>query len=265
MSPKGLRAASPNGLRAASPVCHVCTAVAGSSSAAEHLESLRAEQRDYVLGITSVWMLVPAAHALAGLLVSGWPPLDLFAIAHMPSTVECEQIRRAAVLAILTPTCFVSLAAWRYSDPIYSTVDRWCARTFFAALVGTNLIIPDYSLAISVPACVLLLYGFSASAETLGYPRTRLWTHAAFRCAGFWWGFASSCNGLESIHPWYFGLSMAVYWSHIAWCCHWSSGVARFHRGPHYARGCATVAMFAAAATLLSPSLPMPWPLLQPH
>ena len=245
-SPKALGAAAPR-------VCHACTAVVGSSSRESELQ---AEQRDYVLGITSVWMLVPAAHSLANLLVSGGPPIDLLANPHLPSLEECELMRRAAVLAILPPTCVVSLAAWRFSDPIYSSVDRWCARSFFVALLATNLAVPDYALAVAAPASVLVLYGFSASSERMGFPRARLWTHAAFRCAGFWWAFASSCDGLESIEPWYFGLSMAVYWGHIAYSCHWSARVARFHRGPPYARGCATVAMFATAATLLSPSFP---------
>ena len=104
-----------------------------------------------------------------------------------------------------------------------------------------------------LPVLRWLLYGASAASEHLGFPRARLWTHASFRCAGFWWAYASCCNGIESIQPWYFALTMAAYWAHIGWC---STG----SKGPHYASGCAVVAVMAAAATLMSPALQLQWP-----
>lgn len=236
------------------------TTVASEPGRASYDLALREEQRDYVLGITSLWMLTPAAHALTGLVSAGLPPLELLASPELLSTAQSEQLRRAAALTVLLPTCVVSLVAWRWSDaPAYAALDRACARSFFVALVATNLLVPDYSLAMWMPAGLLLLYMPSAASEHMGFPRSRLWTHAAFRCGGFWWAYASCCSGLESIQPWYFALSMAVYWGHIAWSCHWSAQAAPpFHRAPHYAAGCATVAVFAAAATLGSPALQWP-------
>ena len=211
---------------------------------------LRSEQRDYILGITSLWMLVPAAHAVTSLL-SGGLPMEL-TDPHLLSMAQCEQLRRAVALSTLLPACAISLAAWRWpQNQAYAAVDRGCARTFFVGLVATNLLLRDYELAVAFPAGILLLYGASAASEHLGFPRARLWTHASFRCAGFWWAYASCCNGTESIQPWYFALIMAAYWGHIGWCSNGS-------KGPHYATGCAVVAVMAAAATLMSPALQWP-------
>jgi hypothetical protein len=213
---------------------------------------LRSEQRDYILGITSLWMLVPAAHAVTSLL-SGGLPAEL-TDPHLLSMAQCVQLRRAVALSTLLPACVISLAAWRWpQNQAYAAIDRGCARTFFAGLVATNLLLQDYELAVACPAGILLLYGASAASEHLGFPRARLWTHASFRCAGFWWAYASCCNGIESIQPWYFALTMAAYWAHIGWC---STG----SKGPHYASGCAVVAVMAAAATLMSPALQLQWP-----
>ena len=64
----------------------------------------------------------------------------------------------------LVPTCVVSLAAWRWSDaPAYAVLDRACARSFFVALVATNLLVPDYSLAMWMPAGLLFLRKYTAA------------------------------------------------------------------------------------------------------
>ena len=218
---------------------------------------LRSEQRDYILGITSVWMLVPAAHAVMSLL-SGGLPMEV-TDPHLLSMAQCEQLRRALALTTLLPACAMSLASWRWPQNLaYGSMDRACARTFFAGLVAVNLMVPDYQLAVACPAGVLLLYGASAASDHLGFPRARLWTHASFRCAGFWWAYASCCTGIESIEPMYFALTMAVYWGHIGWCCHWTSQ-RDFRKEPHYASGCAVVAVIAAVATALSPAMQLAW------
>ena len=239
---------------------------AENCESAEQTRELHSEQRDYILGITSVWMLVPAAHAVTSLLC-GELPVEA-TDPYLLSVVQCEQLRRAVALTTLLPACVMSLAAWRWpQSETYAAMDRACARIFFAGLATTNGLVPDCELAIACPAGILLLYGASAASDNLGFPRARLWTHASFRCAGFWWAYASCCTGVESIQPWYFVLTMAVYWGHIGWCCYWSARGhitqgAAFRKGPHYASGCAVVAVIAAVATLLSPALQ--WPAARP-
>ena len=97
---------------------------------------LEQEQRDYVLGITSLWMIVPAAQGLGGLDVAqlalalqtlGWQGNP-----YMLAASQFEAFRTATLMVCLLPTCTVSLASWRY--PLWDTMadaDRFGAKMFF--------------------------------------------------------------------------------------------------------------------------------------
>ena len=226
--------------------------------------TLEEEQRDYVLGITSLWMTVPIAHGMAGL--AGGPPLvevlqslqwhgNPFSL----STVEFEALRHAALSLVLLPTCTVSLASWRW--PAHATLaeaDRFGAKLFVVGLLAGNLpgfgpLPPSVGLG-AFPAATFLCYGASALADGIGVAVGRIWSHAAFRCTAGWWSFASlSSDGLPSIEPWYFGLVTCVYWGHVAWSLHWTGRTQSFRAAEHYVRGSLLVGAMAAAAVCINP------------
>lgn len=225
------------------------------------------EQRDYTLGITSLWMLVPSAHALSAL-VHGPSVSEVLADLSWKESMffldgpEFEACRLTVLGLLLIPTCTVSVASWRWPDhDRLAETDRFCARMLFIGLIGYNL--PGYgplagSEALLFPAVTLSLYGGSAVAEWLGEPTARAWVHAAFRCGGYWWTYASlNANGFSGIEPWYFGSMMAIYWAHVAWCMRSSRRDPRFRSADHYARGCALVAGFALLAAAASPCDPL--------
>lgn len=224
------------------------------------------EQRDYILGITSLWIAVPAAHGIASL--AAHPSL----LNTLVSFTEMEVMREALMVAITVPLTCVSLAAWRWaeSDALAAT-DRFFARSYVIGLLGTNAVglgplqpylpaavMSDWaSSAFIFPVLTLSLYGVSATAEAYGHPLIRLWSHAAFRYTAFWWGWASlASEGVTSMEPLYFTTISTFYWLHIAWCVHWSGKNPNFTSADYYSSGCVAVATMAAISIIASPGLP---------
>ena len=151
------------------------------------------EQRDYLLGVTSLWMLVPCAHGFVGLgsgaaLVSAVQEISWHGNPFFLPPAEFEALRQAALLVCLLPTCTVSALSWRYPHwDAMADADRLGAKTFFVSLLAGNL--PGFGPlptqeAIAFPLVTFSVFGLSALSENLGHPIGRTWSHAAFRCAG---------------------------------------------------------------------------------
>eukprot|EP00966_Prymnesium_polylepis_P205631 4765213-Prymnesium_polylepis.2 len=71
-----------------------------------------------------------------------------------------------------------------------------------------------------------------------------------------WWAFASLAPaGMASVEPWYAGVVMAAFWGHAGWTVYWTGKDPAFRCGEHYVRGCAIVAVLAAAAVAISPGM----------
>ena len=92
-----------------------------------HSTTLEEEQRDYILGITSMWMLLPAAHGIAGLMggpsvLEVLPDLCWQDNVFRLSSVDFETCRITALLLTLLPTCTVSVASWRCGSPSHHAV-----------------------------------------------------------------------------------------------------------------------------------------------
>lgn len=195
------------------------------------------EHRRYVLGITSLWLIVPVAAAFR-------------------EGIDDYRWYRHVLLAWTCLTCIVSTLFWAslgtsYGSCLYRT-DKLCAHVQFAGLLALFAIDQAcgrscFHMALTVPILILACYGGSRIFEVV-HPNDPLATasHLVFRFLGYWWTYV----GLVPCPPrrGYVLANSALYWGHVAYVVSCVGVRPSFvaSDAAQYGRGCAQVAALAA-------------------
>lgn len=173
------------------------------------------QRRRHVLGVTSVWLLVPVVFLAS------------------PACVA------AGVVTCAVSTCTYAVLHTRIGRPVY-LLDKACAPLFFSLLFASSFPPSLPSLVLAGSTC--LLFAASRVAELTGRARHVLCLHLSFRFCGYWWVSSVASPSLRARH---LVVETAAYWCHAAWAARHAPP------SPHlaaYARGVAQVGALAAGA-----------------
>ena len=172
----------------------------------------------YLLGITSLWMLAPVL-SVGTRPMANWSGVWL-------------TVAMAVVSAVSTTMWF----RYRTEGALYSA-DLWCARALFVLLVvfHAGQLGPRPLNAISqilFPSAVLGLYALAS--------RPGGWmSHLLFRYVGFWWSWQAVTETTATgvlVHS-------TLYWGHILYSLWWTQKVRCFRAEEHYFAGCTEVVL----------------------
>jgi len=190
------------------------------------MAELRPQANQYILGISSLWLLIPSLGGLYG--------------------------RRETLLAAATlVTALVSTAYWRRGarGSVLHTADLACARCLFGLLLWTTGGAP-----IALPVAAAACYVVCEALFNAGDFDMSMWMHLLFRFLGYWWTHVAVLGPASFRGA--FVLS-AAYWIHtvVAWAGarRDASFVASRAYGGGVARVVALIAGAAAAALEFAP------------
>lgn len=191
------------------------------------------EHKQFILGTTSLWLLLPFL-------------LGLYQAArHWPT---------ALLSVVVLVTVMTSTAMWYHYRPgsLLHKADIVCASVLFVCLVvfhsvahvsGAARQLP-LSVQASFPMTVIVFY--AAATGLHGRPRLMLreaWCHLLFRYFGFWWSYlalVSSSMDLVDLRC-TFLITSGLYFGHIGVAMWWSTKSRMFDSRAVYARGCMSV------------------------
>ena len=151
----------PKGLLTTMPATRSVVSITATTTTPT-LASSRPQANQYVLGIATLWLLIPALHGLAHR-------------RHLPLSV--------CVLA----TCAVSTAMWRthVRGSFLHTADLCCSRILFGLLLhhtgGRPPLLPVGAACLYVLCELLMRWPRSPDYDAA------MWSHLAFRFLGYWW------------------------------------------------------------------------------
>lgn len=120
---------------------------------------LRPQANQYVLGISSLWLLIPGLQGL-------------------------HHGRRTLLAAFVVTTCVVSTAYWMRGirGSFLHTADLACARCLFLALLYATGGAP-----LALPVAAACCYIICESLFEAGDYDASMWAHLLFRFLGYWW------------------------------------------------------------------------------
>jgi len=210
--------------RPASVCAEVCPTLYGI---AHHTK----QHKRYVMGVTSLWLLMPIAFACG----SGDLLEDNFSIG----------------LAMWSAAaCLVSTLCYRSFDTVWEEkfvlADKACAHALFVCLLlyfGCSHAARSVStvVQIALPLCVVFFYSCSRFFELIRkHEGAATLSHVAFRYVGYWWVYLALVPA--SVEPLGFAFTFLIdsifYWSHIVCTMVRSGRDAQFHVHAHYIGGC---------------------------
>ena len=185
------------------------------------MAELRPQANQYILGISSLWLLIPSLGGLYG--------------------------RRETLLAAATlVTALVSTAYWRRGlrGSVLHAADLACARCLFGLLLWTTGGAP-----IALPAAAATCYVVCEALFNAGDFDMSMWMHLLFRFLGYWWTHVAVLGPASFRGA--FVLS-AAYWGHVFVAWAGARRDASFVASRAYGGGVArVVALIAAAAAAL--------------
>ena len=185
------------------------------------MAELRPQANQYILGISSLWLLIPSLGGLYG--------------------------RRETLLAAATlVTALVSTAYWRWGlrGSALHAADLACARCLFGLLLWTTGGAP-----IALPAAAATCYVLCEALFNAGDFDMSMWMHLLFRFLGYWWTHVAVLGPASFRGA--FVLS-AAYWGHVFVAWAGARRDASFVASRAYGGGVArVVALIAAAAAAL--------------
>ena len=185
------------------------------------MAELRPQANQYILGISSLWLLIPSLGGLYG--------------------------RRETLLAAATlVTALVSTAYWRRGvrGSALHAADLACARCLFGLLLWTTGGAP-----IALPAAAATCYVVCEALFNAGDFDMSMWMHLLFRFLGYWWTHVAVL-GPASFRGAF--LLSAAYWIHAVAAWAGARRDASFVASRAYAGGAArVVALIAGAAAAL--------------
>lgn len=203
-----------------------------------HCHHSREHQR-YILGVTSVWLLLPVAIAFQ----NDWSDYEWF---------------QRALLLWTCMTCIVSTCMYpslsSASGPFIHMLDKAFARMhfvavlmFFALDLGPRPFSKHYVL--TFPIAIVSCYALSCMCLNTSL-KGHSAAHLMFRFVGYWWTYLAltSCN----VHAGSVWSNSSLYWGHIVYALVQSGSQHGFVgcTSGQYFRGCAEVGALAMCAWL---------------
>lgn len=200
--------------------------------------TLERSNKIYILGITSLWLVVPV--------VLGVGEDSVCPVAHMALVMWT-----AVVCGVSTGTYWFmqqaspSPGVWTdHRGKMMHRADRICAPVMFVALALFFAMDCACAQHVEVMPVVVLTFYVSSRFFEVVYPHVAAATccHLIFRYAGYWWVYIA----LADVSPMIFTLNSLVYWGHIRWSL----------ERHDYVAGCLEVLTLALLMSLVNTCLP---------
>lgn len=201
-----------------------------------------AEQKRYVMGITSIWLLVPI----------------LFTTFEHPTEWE------AFLLLMATATiCVVStLTYWMFGTPLgpwFLYLDKAFALALFVGsclffYTGHGARSIHIGVLVTIPCAIAIFFIGSRVSETvLRSNAAATACHLTFRYIGFWWVYlAFTPPRMEPLGFWFtFTINSSMYWLHILYSVIHTGRSSTFQLRDLYIRGCLEVCCLSVATFLM--------------
>lgn len=181
----------------------------------------RPQANQYVLGITSLWMLIPG----------------VYGIQLHDNLIELV----LSLLSILVT--IVSLVHWKHciQHSALHHLDRALATFCFFLLCAMSTSFQNVLFA----SAVLVSYVLAQYCILMSWINMNLISHLIFRFVGYWWT-CSHCIGNIHLNSELFYLHSLVYWVHAAATYLMVQAEPRFRCADHYITGCVQLLVLLA-------------------